>query len=139
MSYCDMGQVNSILNQCGVYLVLIFFNNPSMLRLFNAERPLLKLGRHHPGFFLTCDNEYLNKCASQFDFSKFIVDEMILQLAAVGWLDLLRSDCCVDESVQKFYDAIYQCFELYAAKYIVKDSTESVLGLTRNFTTLIIP
>jgi hypothetical protein len=47
---------------------------------------------------------------------------MILQLSAVDWSDLLPSDC-VDECVQKFYDAIYECFELYVPKYIVQDST----------------
>jgi hypothetical protein len=36
MADCDMGQVNSIPNQYGVYLDLIFFNNPFMVRGRNA-------------------------------------------------------------------------------------------------------
>jgi hypothetical protein len=52
------------------------------------------------------------KRVSHFDFGKADVDEMILQLLAVDWSDLLRSDC-VDECVWKFYDAIYECFELF--------------------------
>jgi hypothetical protein len=61
------------------------------------------------------------KRVSRFDFGKADVDEMILHLSAVDWLDLLRSDC-VYECVQKFYDAIYECFELYVPKCIVRDS-----------------
>jgi hypothetical protein len=59
MADCDMGQVIYIPNQQGVYLDLIFFNNPSMLRVSGAETPLLKLDLHHPAFVLTCDIEYL--------------------------------------------------------------------------------
>jgi hypothetical protein len=46
---------------------------------------------------------------------------MILQLSAVEWSNLLGGDC-VDGCVQKFYDAIYECFGLYVPKYIVKNS-----------------
>jgi hypothetical protein len=48
---------------------------------------------------------------SHFYFGKADVDEMILQLSAVDWSDLFRSDC-VDECIQKFYDAI----ELYVPR-----------------------
>jgi hypothetical protein len=59
MAACDVGQVNSIPNRYGVYLDLIFFNNPSMLpKRRNAETPLLELDRPHPAFVLTCDIEY---------------------------------------------------------------------------------
>jgi hypothetical protein len=80
---CDMGQVNSIPNQYGVYLDLIFFNNPPILRVSEAETPMLKLDRHHPAFVLTCDIEYLKyvsmcKRVSRFDFGKADVDGMIL-------------------------------------------------------------
>jgi hypothetical protein len=100
----DMGQVNFIPNQYGVYLDLIFFNNPSMLRVFEAETPLLKLDWHHPAFVLTYDIEYFKyvsmcKRFSHFHFGKADVDEMILQLSAVDWSDLLRGDC-VDKCVQ---------------------------------------
>jgi hypothetical protein len=47
---------------------------------------------------------------------------MILQLSAVDWSDLLRGDC-VNECVWKFYDAVYEWFELYVPKYIVKNCT----------------
>jgi hypothetical protein len=75
MADCDMGKVNSIPNQYDVYLDLIFFNNPLMLRVSEAETPLLKLNRHHPAFDLTCDIEYLKdvsmcKRVSRFDFGK---------------------------------------------------------------------
>jgi hypothetical protein len=59
------------------------------------------------------------KRVSHFDFGKTDVDGMILQLSAVEWSDLLWGDC-VDECVRKFYDAVYECFELYVPKYIVK-------------------
>jgi hypothetical protein len=112
-----------------------------MLRVSGAETPLVKLDRHHLAFVLTCEIEYLKyvsmcKRVSRFDFSKADVDGMILQLSAVDWSDLLRGDC-VDACVQKFYDAIYECFELYVPKYILK-KLHCILGLTRNFTTLII-
>jgi hypothetical protein len=48
--------------------------------------------------------------------------EIILQLSAVKWSDPLRGDY-VDGCVQRLYDAINECFELYVPKYIVKDST----------------
>jgi hypothetical protein len=47
---------------------------------------------------------------------------MILQLSTVDWSDLLRGDY-VNECVRKFYDAIYDCFELFVPKYIVKYGT----------------
>jgi hypothetical protein len=52
MTICDMGQINSIPHQYGVYLDLILFNNPSMLQVSEAKTPLLKLNRHHPVFVL---------------------------------------------------------------------------------------
>jgi hypothetical protein len=57
---------------------------------------------------------------------------MILQLSAVDWPDLLRNDC-IDECVQKFYGAIFECFEVYVPKYIVKDSTVKCSCLTGHF------
>jgi hypothetical protein len=39
MADCDIGQVDSVPNQYGVYLDFIFFITP-----------LLKLDRHHPAF-----------------------------------------------------------------------------------------
>jgi hypothetical protein len=127
MTDYDMGQVNVILNQYGVYLDLIFFNNPSMLRVSKAETPVLIIDWHHPAFVLTYDIEYFKyvsmcKHFSHFYFGKADVDGMIFQLSAVDWSDLLEGDC-VDECVQKFYDAIYECFELYVPKYIVKNCT----------------
>jgi hypothetical protein len=97
MADCDMGEVNFIPNQYDVYLDLIFFNNPSMLRVSEAETSLLKLDRHHLAFLLTCNIEYLGyvsmcRRVSRFDFCKPDVDKMILQLSAVDWSDLLRSD-----------------------------------------------
>jgi hypothetical protein len=87
----------------------------------------LKLDRHNPAFVSTCDIEYLKylsicKRFSCFDFGKADVDGMILQLSAVDWSDLLGGDC-VDERVRKFYYRIYECFELFVLKYIVKDCT----------------
>jgi hypothetical protein len=59
MADCDMGQVNSIPNRYGAYLDFIFFNNPSMLRIYEAKMSLLKLDRDHPAFVLTCIIENL--------------------------------------------------------------------------------
>jgi hypothetical protein len=75
------------------------------------------------------------KRVSLFDFGKTDVDELILPLLAVDWSVLFRGNC-VDECIQKFYDAIYECFEIYVPKDIVKNS--SILGLTENFKTFII-
>jgi hypothetical protein len=55
------------------------------------------------------------KRVSHFDFGK-------ADCRRNDWSALLRSDC-VDECVQKFYDAIYECFEYYVPKYIVTYST----------------
>jgi hypothetical protein len=68
---------------------LIFFNNPSMLRVSEAKTLLLKLDRHHLAFVLTCDIEYLkyvtmSKRVSRFDFGKADDGGMILQLS-VDW------------------------------------------------------
>jgi hypothetical protein len=73
-----------------------------------AETPLLKLDRNHAAFVLTCEIEYLKyvsmcKRGSRFDFGNADVDKMILQLSAVDWSDLLRSDCVVEW----FYDGVY--------------------------------
>jgi hypothetical protein len=62
------------------------------------------------------------KRVSRFDFGKADVDVVTLQLSAVDWSDLFRGDC-VDECVRKFYDAIYECFELCVPKYMVKNCT----------------
>jgi hypothetical protein len=80
MADCDMGPVNFIPNQYGVYLDLNFFNNPSMLRVSEAETLLLKLDRNYPAFVLTCDIEnlkYVSMCrhVSRFDFGKANVEE----------------------------------------------------------------
>jgi hypothetical protein len=45
-----------------------------------------------------------------------------LQLSAGEWSDFFRGNC-VDGCVQRFYDAIYEYFELYFPKNIVIDST----------------
>jgi hypothetical protein len=47
MADSDMGQVNSIPNQYGVYLDLIFFNSPLMLGVSEAKTLLLKTGTIH--------------------------------------------------------------------------------------------
>jgi hypothetical protein len=60
---------------------------------------------------------------SRFDFGIADVDGMILQPSAVEWSSNLLQGDCVDGCVQKFYDAIYECFQLYVPKYIVKNST----------------
>jgi hypothetical protein len=85
------------------------------------------------------ENHKISMCkrVSRFDFEKADVDGMILQLSAYDWSDLLRDDC-VDECVQKFYDAIYECFELYIPKYIVKNSTVKYPWFDKELTTLII-
>jgi hypothetical protein len=59
---------------------------------------------------------------------------MILQLSAVDWSDILRSNC-VDEWVQKFYDAIYECIELYVPKY-VENSTVKCPWVDRELRTV---
>jgi hypothetical protein len=66
------------------------------------------------------------KRVSRFDFGKAVVDGLILELSAVHCSDLFRGDC-VDKCVQKFYDAIYECFELYVPKYILKNCTVSLV------------
>jgi hypothetical protein len=69
---------------------------------------LLKLDRHHPAFFLTCDIEYfkyVSMCmhVSRFDFGKADVDKMILPLAVVDWLY---------KCVQKFYELFTKALNL---------------------------
>jgi hypothetical protein len=102
-----------------VFCRFFFFSNPYMLRVSEAETPLLKLDRPHPAFVWACDIEYLKyvsmcRRVSRFDFGKTDVDGMILQLSAVEWSDLLWG---VPGCVQKFYYAIYECFELHVPKY----------------------
>jgi hypothetical protein len=41
MATCDMGQVNPIANQNGVFLDVVFFNFPGMLHVAQAGDPIL--------------------------------------------------------------------------------------------------
>jgi hypothetical protein len=52
-------QVNPIPDQYGVYLDLVYSNFREMVGVNVAERPLLRLDRHHPAFILTCETSYL--------------------------------------------------------------------------------
>lgn len=52
MSDCDLTQMNSVPNQYGVFLDLMFCNFPELLSVRIANESLLKLDRHHPAFIL---------------------------------------------------------------------------------------
>jgi hypothetical protein len=58
MTTCDMGQMNPIANQYGVFLDFVFFNFPGMLHVAQAGDPILTLDQHHPAFVLTCDAQF---------------------------------------------------------------------------------
>jgi hypothetical protein len=55
MATYDMGQLNPIANQYGVFLNLVFFNFPEILHVAQVGDPILRLDQHHPAFDLTCD------------------------------------------------------------------------------------
>jgi hypothetical protein len=81
-----------------------------MLRVSEAETPLLKLDPHHPAFVLRCAIEYIKYMSiceevCRFDFGKTDVDEMILQLPAVDWSDFFRSN--VSTSAFKSYMMLF--------------------------------
>jgi hypothetical protein len=59
MANSDFFQMNPIPNQYGVYQDLLHCNFPEMLGVNVAERPLLRLNRHHLAFILTCKISYL--------------------------------------------------------------------------------
>jgi hypothetical protein len=51
--------VNPIPNRYGVYLDFVYCNFPEMVGVSVAERPFLRLERHHPAFILTYKISYL--------------------------------------------------------------------------------
>jgi hypothetical protein len=53
MPNSDLFQVNPIPNQYGVYLDFVYCNVLEMVGVNVAEKRLLRLDRHHPGFILT--------------------------------------------------------------------------------------
>jgi hypothetical protein len=126
MAACDMGQVNPHANQYGVFLDLVFFNNPDMLQVSVSDCPLLSLDRHHPAFVLTCDVQYLkyssmSKRISRFDFKKANAEAMIESLSHVDWLNLFAVND-IDMCVAKFYDLMNECFELHVPKFVAGGS-----------------
>ena len=122
MATCDMGQVNPIANQYGVYLDLVFCNFPGMLQVAVSDDPILKLDRHHPAFVLTCDVQYLkcttmSKRISRFNFKKADVDAMINNLSRVDWSNMfLVND--IEACVTNFYDTMNNCFDMYVPKFV---------------------
>jgi Reverse transcriptase (RNA-dependent DNA polymerase) len=126
MAACDMCQVNSIANQNGVFLDLVFCNSPGMLQVALSDDPVLKLDRHHPAFVLTCEVQYLkyttmSKRISRFNFKKADVDAMTEYLSHVSWSNLfLVND--IDACVANFYDVMNGCFELHVPKFIAGGS-----------------
>jgi hypothetical protein len=93
MANSDLFQVNPIPNQYGVYLDLVYCNFPELIGVGVAEKPLLRLDRHHPAFILTCKISYLKyislgRRVKRFDFSRADVDGICVQLAAVDWCAL---------------------------------------------------
>jgi hypothetical protein len=76
---CDMDQVNPFANRNGIFLDIVFSNNPDMLQVDVSDCPILGLDRHHPAFVLTCEVQYLkctsmSKRISRFDFKRANVD-----------------------------------------------------------------
>jgi hypothetical protein len=59
MANSDFFQMNPIPNQYGVYQDLVYCYFPEKVGVNVAERPLLRLNRHHPAFILTCKISYL--------------------------------------------------------------------------------
>jgi hypothetical protein len=73
-----------------VYLNLVYCNIPEMVGVNVAERPLLRLDRHHPAFILTCKISYLkyislDRRVKRLYFGRADVDGICAQLAAVDW------------------------------------------------------
>jgi len=94
MSGCDLSQMNNIPNQYGVYLDLVFFNNPSMLTIREAETPILTLDRHHPAFVLDLKIEYLKYATlsnhvSRFNFKKANMEAISSKLLSVSVVSFL--------------------------------------------------
>jgi hypothetical protein len=59
----ESGQINSILNQNGLFLDLIFSNASTDITVEICESPLLGLDRHHRAYELwgMCDSVYLRQ------------------------------------------------------------------------------
>jgi hypothetical protein len=113
---CNMGQMNPIANQNGVFLDVVFFNFTGMLHVAQAGDPILSLDRHHPAFVLTCNAQYLrytskSKCITRSDFKRADIDAMIMHLTIVHWYDIfLVND--IETCVGQFYDVLDECFDL---------------------------
>jgi hypothetical protein len=71
MATCDMGQVNPIVNQYGVFLDLVFFNFPGMFHVAQAGAPVLRLNRNHRAFVLTCNVQFLRYISMSKRISRF--------------------------------------------------------------------
>jgi hypothetical protein len=86
-----------------------------------AERPLLRLDRHHPAFILTCNISYLKyvslgRRVKRFGFGHDEVDGICAQFAAVDWCASF-SDLCIDGCIEKFYIIIRECLDRFVLFY----------------------
>jgi hypothetical protein len=122
MAMCDMGQMNPIAKQYGVFLDLVFINFPGMFNVAQADDPILRLDQYRPAFVLTCDVQYfrytsMSKRISRFNFKKADIDAMISHLFVVNRPGVfLIND--IETCVGQFYDVIDKCFDLYVPKFV---------------------
>jgi hypothetical protein len=93
MANNDLFQVNPIPNQYSVYRYLVYCSFPEMVGVGIAEKPLLRLNRHHPAFILTCKISYLkyislDRRVKRFDFGRADVDRICAYNWSL-WIDVL--------------------------------------------------
>jgi hypothetical protein len=71
MLCCDLGQINSIPNQNGTFLDLIFSNACTGSTVEICESPLLGLDRHHRAYELLMDVQICKFEATSMDERRF--------------------------------------------------------------------
>jgi hypothetical protein len=71
MLCCDLGQINSIPNQNGTFLDLIFSNAGTDITVEIGESPLLGLDRHHRAYELLVDVRLCKFEAASMDERRF--------------------------------------------------------------------
>jgi hypothetical protein len=120
---CDLGHINSILNQNSAFLDLIFSKASTDIAVEICESPLLGLDRHHRAYELMvdvrlCEFEAMIMDKRRFRFRAADCEAITEELSLVDWYGIFSRkgvDLCVD----RFYDVIWSCFE----KFVPRTST----------------
>lgn len=139
----ELSQINCVRNINDRILDLVFVNTNlrfSFSEVIEVLDPILPIDSHHPALSLEISfNGKLTETSHSdriFNFRKANFDEMNCFLREINWA--LLSDMELDASIDYFYNAIYNSFELFVPKISVHDNmfptwfNKELMELTRS-------